>query len=666
MRLIVSLLLIGITGCKQGEAVSKPVKPSNPQKPEPPEAIHSFSYTPIYDASIKEQPLKGDFLLFDWTKAGYGENNLIPDLSNEPIFHVKDYGAIPDDGLDDLAGIQAAIDTAVANGGGIVQLDAGLYELNINDSGAEFKHSDALWVKGSNVIIQGVESDGVLRTTIKQHKIVTNGSEGDNGVRSDHTINFGGDNVNQKPISGKNNTIIQPIEVGDTSVYFQLKNGAEAIEVGDTVKISMLSWLPPKIPDDPDNFKLMNELLSPLYGEGDDDEYNADAAYVPFAFFAKIKESHSEQWVTLDRPMPRDMALSFNPHIQIVDYSQGVIQNCGVENLNIINVNNETSSSVEGKYYSGGVNFYNVYNCFANNITISDTILDVSINNSRNVTVKHVNILGRHGHHSLGFYGSYDSYISDVNYYTGRNHMVSFNDNASYNVIRNVVNHYESSSNPIDYHSGYSSFNLMENIKNTTIASSGGRLNNSSSAQYNVLWNSVMRTSSNNKKSPNELYQYCWYVSSAYTGKYKEDPYQHCYRRHPKMIYVGLTHIDKEERAYINNNDFDLIDEWRYIEGINNSAVYPKSLYLAQVHGEQTDFPKLSGIENITINIGDKFDPIYGISANSASNEDLTQEIIIEGMVDTSKENISLLSYSVTDMYGLTTTIRRQVTVTEL
>ncbi len=58
---------------------------------------------------------------------------LLPRLQAQeaPTYYAEDHGALPDDGLDDRAAIQSALDAAGAAGGGTAQLRAGVYDIAV-------------------------------------------------------------------------------------------------------------------------------------------------------------------------------------------------------------------------------------------------------------------------------------------------------------------------------------------------------------------------------------------------------------------------------------------------------------------------------------------------------------------------------------------------------
>ncbi len=73
--------------------------------------------------------------------------------------------------------------------------------------------------------------------------------------------------------------------------------------------------------------------------------------------------------------------------------------------------------------------------------------------------------------------------------------------------------------------------------------------------------------------------------------------------------------------------------------------------------------PVISGVRDVTVNLGDKFDPKYGVSATDKEDNDLTSQMVITGDVDTTKAGTYKLTYTVTDSDGNTTTEEITVTV---
>ena len=67
---------------------------------------------------------------FGWSEPVTFEVIEAPGRTNLRMFRVDDFGACPNDGLDDAGGIQKAVDEAVRSGGGMVTFSAGVYHVS--------------------------------------------------------------------------------------------------------------------------------------------------------------------------------------------------------------------------------------------------------------------------------------------------------------------------------------------------------------------------------------------------------------------------------------------------------------------------------------------------------------------------------------------------------
>ncbi len=111
--------------------------------------------------------------LIDYSYAGYknGEE-AIPETFTQPTFNVIDYGAVPDDGESDTAGIKAALKAANnSRRGGIVFFPHGQYDVLLDG-----ETMNSIVVSGDNVIVKGSGAVGAADggTTIKMHNKLTN------------------------------------------------------------------------------------------------------------------------------------------------------------------------------------------------------------------------------------------------------------------------------------------------------------------------------------------------------------------------------------------------------------------------------------------------------------------------------------------------------------
>lgn len=75
--------------------------------------------------------------------------------------------------------------------------------------------------------------------------------------------------------------------------------------------------------------------------------------------------------------------------------------------------------------------------------------------------------------------------------------------------------------------------------------------------------------------------------------------------------------------------------------------------------------PVIKGANNVSIEVGTPFDKSAGVTATDEEDGDLTAKITVEGEVNVDVVAVYTLTYSVTDSANATTTVKRNVTVTE-
>ena len=91
-------------------------------------------------------------VLFDYSYAGYqlGEEGIPEKFDHLKVFNVFDYGAIPNDSISDQDAIQAAINAAELNSGGIVFFPPGEFLVNVKPT-----ESNPITISTSNIILKG-------------------------------------------------------------------------------------------------------------------------------------------------------------------------------------------------------------------------------------------------------------------------------------------------------------------------------------------------------------------------------------------------------------------------------------------------------------------------------------------------------------------------------
>ncbi|MBO1625743.1 immunoglobulin-like domain-containing protein [Bacillus arachidis] len=137
----------------------------------------------------------------------------------------------------------------------------------------------------------------------------------------------------------------------------------------------------------------------------------------------------------------------------------------------------------------------------------------------------------------------------------------------------------------------------------------------------------------------------------------------------------GVTAVDKEDGDLTSKVKYkgkvDTSKPGKYIveyaivdsQGVNATATQS---VIVEENGETPDMePKLTVPIEATINVGDPFDPMKGVSATDKEDGDITSKVKVDGKVDTSKAGTYELTYTVTDSQGHKVTAKQTVTVKE-
>lgn len=131
----------------------------------------------------------------------------------------------------------------------------------------------------------------------------------------------------------------------------------------------------------------------------------------------------------------------------------------------------------------------------------------------------------------------------------------------------------------------------------------------------------------------------------------------------------GVTATDKESGdltkfvIVTGSVDTSKVGSYELVYTVSDGTNTTTATRVITVKDKVNQAPVISGVKDATINVGDSFDAMAGISALDAEDGDLTKSITVSGTVDTSKAGTYTLEYSVTDSQGLTATASRVVTI---
>ncbi|KAB2357014.1 immunoglobulin-like domain-containing protein [Bacillus toyonensis] len=121
-----------------------------------------------------------------------------------------------------------------------------------------------------------------------------------------------------------------------------------------------------------------------------------------------------------------------------------------------------------------------------------------------------------------------------------------------------------------------------------------------------------------------------------------------------KVKYTGSVDTSKPGKYIV---EYWVVDS----KGVNATAT--RSVIVKENEEIPDIEPKLTAPIKTTINVGDKFDPMAGVSATDKEDGDITSKVTVNGSVDTSKPGTYELTYTVLDSKGHKVTTKQTVTV---
>lgn len=135
----------------------------------------------------------------------------------------------------------------------------------------------------------------------------------------------------------------------------------------------------------------------------------------------------------------------------------------------------------------------------------------------------------------------------------------------------------------------------------------------------------------------------------------------------------GVTAHDKEDGNITKNikisGSVDANNQGKYqliytvIDSDGNTTTAKRIITIASKIDETNDVPVINACNQV-INVGDKFDPLYGVSTTDKEYVDITKNIkVVENTVDVNKPGTYKVTYQVSNSKGTTTTKTIYVTV---
>ncbi|WP_111706828.1 glycosyl hydrolase family 28-related protein [Lutibacter citreus] len=493
----------------------------------------------------------------DYSYAGYayGEKS-IPTVKGK-IYNVTDFGAIPNDDIDDTKAINSTIENAGENGGGIVFFPQGKFLVNMDTTKTEI-----IKINYSNIVLRG--SGSKKNGTVIYSGSSTHQAEDNSPWLSPFAVHPG---LNLHGTSSFFNVIELKVF---SEIRQDVKAGTSILEVNSTKELNAGDIILIALRNTTDKGNLMNDLMQPLEFEEFQKSYTEAGVQraASFQWPVEIDKIIDETHIKLKQPARRDLLVKYKPTIS----KMPMLKNIGIEHFKFESAwtgNYKHHGNREMDYGWGAINFHRVSHGWIRDIHIDNYTQTTHLVNSRNVTIEDIKITGKTGHYSPKMYHSSDNLVQNITVENEVTHGPGLEGCSFGNVYRNISFKYPT---PIDLHGmadkGFCPpmYNLYENIINVSrIAGGAAPQNIPHSGEYNTYWNIGMEGW---KDGDFQEIFYSWIWRDP--KQFKNEMHIDCHKQYLRSILVGVYSNNQKKQLSIEHSFKDRADDWIYVEGLNS------------------------------------------------------------------------------------------------
>jgi hypothetical protein len=510
----------------------------------------------------------------------------IPDIGG-PLFDVTSagFGALPGDGIDDTAAIQAAIESAGAAGGGVVFLPKGRYEIH-QTSDAPFLH-----ISHDNVILrgQGAESSGT---------ILHLGAPGPaKAIRR-----LGSVPAEQEARHWAAVAVMGAEDMRELTSYTRsIPRGERVIGVRDSARLRtgqtvVIEFHDPLISaghPDPKKADIAAQLTYPFRLVESQTDTFGSAAQNP-SLIVKVEEVCDGKTVRLAEPARFDQFERYNPRIFSFDGVHGV----GIEHLRIESswpgdyrhhkpcVGTDGAvvrTAKEQDYLWNGLWISYASDGWVRDCAFKDLTQGIIVSHSAYLTIEDVRFEGLDGHAGITIGWSNGILVRRADFFSRMVHPITLTMMASGNVVSDCEAHYEgrdavsATDAVIDFHGLFPYENLFENLRGFYVCPGGDLSILPHAGVRNVFWNILAprRMECYTCGKDDEFVRtYDYQSTSSGTPK---TMFEHL----PQTFFIGIQR--KADRVVtVGGSTVDRHNEWMTVEGLNRPGIAVPSLYEAQ------------------------------------------------------------------------------------
>ena len=530
----------------------------------------------------------------DFSYAGYAMGRRPVPLISGPVFNATHppFNARPDDGQDDTAAIQGAIDAAADAGGGVVFLPRGRYEIH-STAAAPF-----LQIDHSGIVLRGDGSDDA-------GTILHLGSPG----KADGVRRLGSVPARKEARHWAAVAIIGEEGRKELTRYNgDVRRGARVVGVTDSRALNpgqtvIVEFVDPAIdPRHPaaDKADLAAQLTAPFkLGAVQTDTFGPSAR--AHTWLVKIEEIIDAQTIRLSRPARFDQWLRYHPRI----YTFSGVHDVGIEHLRIQSNwpggyrhhkpftdshGVVVRTAKEQDYLWNGIWISHASDGWVRDVTFKDLTQGIIVSRSSDLTLQDIEFHGLDGHAGITLAHSNDVLVRNVDFYAHLVHPVTLTMMAAGNVVTRCTAHYEGRDERshtdavIDFHGIFPYENLFDNLTGFYVCPGGDLSVMPHAGVRNVFWNI---------EAPRDMSCYTCDTDDEFARSYDFESTSAktaatMFEHFPQAFYIGLVRRG-DRRLTVGGAGVDRHTAWMTVEGLNRCGIRIPSLFDAQRHHGTSD-----------------------------------------------------------------------------
>lgn len=528
----------------------------------------------------------------EFSQAGYHSSKSASPSEVKSSVSVVDFGAIPNDGKDDVASIQAAICAVEKKGGGMVYFPRGVYDFNSNpfssDSTFDVKQYGLVITK-SGVVLRG-EGSSLTGTVFRQHNAPLLNSH--KSGQENALVRFVGSGE-----MGSSIPLIADVKRGE---YILSVKSSTPFKAGQIVKLTLVDPAVDMNKPTADKADLTCALVEPFVLRDDLEMFLKYGAKGSVYYLLEIEAIISPTKIRLKQPLRTDLFTRWEPKLSTFE----TISECGIEGIRFecnwkggfshhkpFPIDIKTGDYVKGgpgilrsayeqNYAWSALSFANGSHCWVRDLVTYNYTQDITLFACKFMTIEHIQITGQKGHTGISLIRGNDNLIRDVTITAPRVHTFAVQNFSAGNVFTRSKFLYgpldkESDCDCcLDFHGLAPMENLFDNIQNAYVYPGGALEWLPHAGVRNVFWNIVTPQKMLRGGDSSEFFR-------TYAPTSSKKPLS-AHEHWPKSFLIGVYR--EGPKITVNGRDDDRADEWLTIEGLNRPGVFPQSLYEAQIN----------------------------------------------------------------------------------